>query len=250
MRIRSADSPSFVSCRRRDAEKSPEENPYSITYKLPSSTYIPDVSDPLGLTSRTVVTRHKPITALAYSKPPVLHNAKSDLDPTEWKPDLKHRAVSDASEAFQYLSQFHRSPPTMSSRRPGLQSRSTTSALAATFATPSLSHTPTTSSTPSESSPAGTPYEFTAHPIPPKLDNTLYSAPTSTMSTGVVEAPSHSRVPDAPVKPQANKKVTAKTPVLDEMSYEKNWVVLNGDPVRGGLKRLLHMQEGIKLGGI
>lgn len=97
--------------------------------------------------------------------PSDLHDAKSDLDPTEWKPLISTRrngssASLASSEAWNYLSQFH--PPAaadesassmlmLPTRRTGYVHRSSASlsALAgygygAMIPTPSLSNTPTT----------------------------------------------------------------------------------------------------------
>ena len=75
------------------------------------------------------------------SKPAVLHDAKADLDPTEWKPDLD-KPFRNPSPAFAYLSQFRRPSSGLAvDRRPGLQGRM-----------PSLTHTTTTSASASNSS--------------------------------------------------------------------------------------------------
>ena len=245
----------------------PEENDYSILHRSSSSGYMADMNDPLGLIGRTGGNRRSPITTLAaYSKPPMLHDAKSDLDPTEWKPDLKQRAVSDASEAFQYLSQFHRSTPVLSSRRPALPARRTPSTLTTAFTTPSLSHTPTTSSPSSEISPSGTPYEFAAGPTSPPLllpsklevDATYSTRPPSSNSIGLMaQGPSHENLSGAPT----GKSLSAgrggmmslrRAKVEGGVMYEKekSWVVLEEESIRGSLNKLLRMREGMELGGM
>ena len=139
------------------------------------STLSPDLDDPFGSRIPTYVPRlqRTPRSFCDTRIPPIAHNGKSDLDPTEWKPaetndtgrkspgkewkpKLAHRP---SSEAFSYLSKFHRSSDSLTSkRRPALGRGRTTSRTA-----PSLSHTPTPS-TSSDESLAGTPYEFVAHP--------------------------------------------------------------------------------------
>ena len=213
----------FYSCRRKDGEKLPSDNFFPTMYGS-TSPINNDLNDPFGFTSRTIVPRRRPTTiSNNSSKPPVLHNAKSDLDPTEWKPDLKERAKSDASEAFRYLSQFHTSTPSpASSRRPELQTRSTTSALMA----PSLSHTPTTSITSSEASPPGTP-----------SDGVVYDASTSKKSVEIIESKASTGV-----KPTGNKRTNVVNPIVNDVSYQKKWIVLNQEPGGGSLKKLLHFQ--------
>jgi len=77
----------------------------------------------------------------------------------EWKPKLPHRP---SSEAFSYLSKFHRSSDSLASkRRPMLGHGRTVSRT-----TPSLSHTPTASTSSEESLLAGTPYEFVGASLP------------------------------------------------------------------------------------
>ena len=188
-----------------------------------------DMYDPFSFTSRTIVPRRKPtIIPNGSSKPPVLHNAKADLDPTEWKPDSKDRAKSNASEAFQYLSQFHSSTPSLvSSRRPELQTRSTTSALTA----PSLSHTPTASITSSEASPLGTP-----------SDGPVYAASSSKKPVDIVK-PTNS----TGVKRAGSQKTNIVNPIVNDASFEKKWIAFQ-EPVSGSLKKLLHLQEAGQMG--
>ena len=154
------------------------------------------------------------------------HDGKSDLDPTEWKPaeavDTERKSPGNgkigewkpklphrpSSEACSYLSKFHRSSDSLSSkRRPALGHARTTSR-----ATPSLSHTPT-ASTSSEESLAGTPYEFVARPP--------ISMPTTTTTT---TSASHgvSMVKDG-----------------NDLTYEKKLVGASLGSATGSLKKLL-----------
>lgn len=163
--------------------------------------------------------------------PPMAHDGKSDLDPTEWKPaeavdterkspgsgkagewkpKLPHRP---SSEAFSYLSKFHRSSDSLTSkRRPTLGHARTTSR-----ATPSLSHTPT-ASTSSEESLAGTPYEFIARP-PISLPATTTT--TISASNGV------------PMVKDSN-----------DLIYEKKLVGASLGSATGSLKKLLGTAAG------
>lgn len=114
--------------------------------------------------------------------PTDLHNAKSDLDPTEWKPKLHRRGVSTNSEAFRYLSRFHQPNANEDDmaieriHRPSLNSghHSMTSINSLTNSThaPSLAQTPTTaSSSLSTSADYNQPtYDFNTRPLPPRHD--------------------------------------------------------------------------------
>lgn len=112
-------------------------------------------------------------------------------------------------------------------------------------ATPSLSHTPTTSiTTSSEGSPAGTPYEFVKPGMPSKQEAAVYSGSASAKSVDLI-------TPVSTLKPTVAKKSDAVTgPVLDDLSYEKKWIALGGDPVNGSLKKLLHLQNVGEMGAM
>jgi hypothetical protein len=114
-----------------------------------------------------VVGPTQPSAAAAFSsKPPFLHGAKADLDPTEWKPSDPDAAAAkppeglprrSSSEAFLYLSQFHRPGPSPEGcRRTGTKGRSAASAV---LAAPDLSHSMATSAGSSDGSAVGTPDE-------------------------------------------------------------------------------------------
>lgn len=171
--------------------------------------------------------------------PPIAHDGKSDLDPTEWKPQLPH---SRSSDAFQYLSKFHQSTLSLhSTRRPVLHTRSSTTASVTTTA-PSLSHTPTTS-TPSESL-ATSPFEF--RPLLPRHDPT-YSASTVTKSIDLIVPHVHT---DFSVRLNSNY-VDSKRPLANcdlenstivEEDFGKRWVVGNYEPAAGSLRKLLEIE--------
>ncbi|KAL9118081.1 MAG: hypothetical protein Q9187_005378 [Circinaria calcarea] len=230
-------------CRRKDGDKLPVDSMYPSPHTSPTSK--PDMNEPFGFTTRSIVPRRKPttLTNAHYSIPPVLHNAKSDLDPTEWKPNLKHRAVSDGSEAFNFLSKFHRSTSGLiSTRRPALQTRRTVSVVTTA---PSLSHTPTTSiTTSSEGSPVGTPYDFVRPGMSSTQETEMYAGSASANSVDLI-------TPVSTLKSTVEKKSDAVTsPIQDDLSYEKKWIVLGGDPVNGSLKKMLHLQDAGEMGAM
>ena len=225
------------SCRRRDSV-APATNPYlslASPTKMVPSAYSDDIVDPLGSKVPTYVAAMQPtprLTQDARIPPPMAHDGKSDLDPTEWKPaettlmEIKSppgaKAVErkpklphyPSSEAFAYLSKFHRSSDSLySKRRPALgHGRSTISSRT----TPSLSHTPT-ASTSSEESLSGTPYEFVARPA--------LSMPTTTTSHCT----------------EGGKLAQAED---DDLTYEKKFVVTSlGSAATGSLKKLLRTGE-------
>lgn len=171
------------------------------------------------------------------------HEGKSDLDPSEWKPNLSPRSCS---EAFQYLSQFHRSSASLTpTRRPVLQPRSTTASVAIT--TPSLSHTPTTS-TSSDESLAGTPYEFVIRPLLPRHEPT-YSVSAGTKSVDLVipHVPSAFSVPVSGIAVDPKLSSTVKkydlesTNIAGDANFGKRWVIGNPGPAAGSLKKLLEI---------
>ena len=228
----SADTTS-PSCRRRDGSKGPSADTYLAAYTstFPSHSPTAETIDVFGQTTRCLTSRRKITSPTTSSSiPPELHNAKADLDPTEWKPDIETRA---SSEAFEYLAQFHRSTPSPVPRRPGLHGRSTTSILMARTA-PSLSHTPTTS-TSSEESEAGTPYDFVANMGQAKQHEPVVEIKSVEMGKQSLGAMS---VEGKPVR----KNPTA-SPMLGDLSYEKQLVDGSMQRLDGSLKKLLHLRE-------
>ncbi|KAL2040392.1 hypothetical protein N7G274_006835 [Stereocaulon virgatum] len=183
------------SCRHRDSII-PSTHPYltlalNSPNKMTPSTFSSDIDDPYGARIPTYVPRAQRTPRSFHDDriPPQVHDGKSDLDPTEWKPaepcDMERKSPGKewkpklvhrpSSEAFSYLSKFHRSTDSLASKRlpPPGHERSTSRA------TPSLSHTPT-ASTSSEESLAGTPYEFVGRPA--------ISMPTASTTTSASKA--------------------------------------------------------------
>lgn len=166
------------------------------------------------------------------------HDAKSDLDPTEWKPaegGIVDGKPGDevkkywrpkyfnrpSSEAHDYLSQFHRSVPTATRREAG-NSRST----------PSLSHTPTTAAS-SNDSLAGTPTEVSVGSL------VSCGGTTSSQAAGIKR-----REPVTPKIVSMGSTGTLKSDgmentLVNEISYEKKWVIAGKGTAAGSLKKLL-----------
>ncbi|MCJ1248027.1 hypothetical protein MMC30_005242 [Trapelia coarctata] len=236
-------------CRRKDGENHVSPDSYLSSYTTNSNMSSEPV-DVFSATTRSIVPRRKPTAAPSFqSIPPVLHNAKADLDPTEWKPDLKAQA---STEAFEYLSKFHRAPDALTmSRRPILQGRHT-SALMMAHTAPSLSHTPTTSMTSSEGSIAGTPYEFVA--TEPKTETAIYSTSTLTKSIDYVnpavaadDVPTPIAIASVKTSPIKNH---AMNPCVGDLDYTRKWVPGAVDQISGSLKKLLYLQQMSEAQGI
>ncbi|GAM35719.1 hypothetical protein TCE0_017r04263 [Talaromyces pinophilus] len=157
------------SCRRKDSCKPLSASSYTYTMTSPSSSPINTNThinmDSSSTTSSITSSPSKPIPVsrpLLGRIPSDLHDSKSDLDPTEWKPIIsgcRHGRNGSStslasSDAWAYLSQFHypRDDARISSSTPSLHAmpfrrapttrNSTTSLLA--MGTPSLVNTPST----------------------------------------------------------------------------------------------------------
>ena len=166
-------------CRRKDSCK-----PLALAAAAMSPTTTPPSSAPSSprpiLPPRTP-TGTSSVSAPSIRTPAELHNAKSDLDPTEWKPKLHRRGESEAS---QYLAQFHRSTSALGidahdepmAHRPLFSHRSTTSIASMTTPSLYLSQTPTTASS---SLSTGPEYDFNTRPLQSR-HNPMYSTSTGT----------------------------------------------------------------------
>ncbi|KAJ5370059.1 uncharacterized protein N7496_006151 [Penicillium cataractarum] len=178
------------SCRRKDSAKPlsaslPSSSTLSTrmatnTYSY-SSTYTATTSPPTSppLSPRTIVAPMTP-TRISSSTPipsiripPTIHAAKSDLDPTEWKPVLGPRTDSTSStsslatsDAWGYLSQFHGGSSVLLTRR----SHRSTASLSTldVAATPSLTHAPSVASSVSSSASDEHEHEHMHRPLPPR----------------------------------------------------------------------------------
>ncbi|KAL1965009.1 hypothetical protein VTN77DRAFT_6209 [Rasamsonia byssochlamydoides] len=181
------------SCRRKDSCK-----PLSASFPYTTTTMSPSTTPPSSpsMSPRAIV---PPMTPTGSSPRPIpglripsdLHDAKADIDPTEWKPVISRRNGSSTSlastEAWNYLSQFHGGDEAMMmmpTRRPGHAHRSSASLSVLNGALPSLTHSPSTatSSLNSNSDYVGPVYDFTAlRPLPPRRN------PSSSTSAGATK---------------------------------------------------------------
>ncbi|KAJ6004316.1 hypothetical protein N7499_000384 [Penicillium canescens] len=188
------------SCRRKDSCKPLSASLPSMSMSTSSKmTTTPPTSPPLS--PRTIVPQMTPTRIPSIRIPTTSHTAKSDLDPTEWKPVLLRSSSSLASsEAWSYLSQFHGESASASATGTGIANRPANNRSAASLPAlvggapivdghshvPSLTDTPSTvsssySSTASDS--LGSMYMYESQrPLPPR--HNPYFAGTS-VSKGV-----------------------------------------------------------------
>ncbi|EXJ76345.1 uncharacterized protein A1O5_00853 [Cladophialophora psammophila CBS 110553] len=171
-------------CRRKDAAKPLSASNLSLESSSPppSLASSPRPTIPARLSSASPEPHQdKPAIRIPFD----LHDHRSDLDPTEWKPKIPHRGASTNSEAFRYLSRFHQTHNMAISnasdhpdnhlvrpdRPPATRHKSTLSmsTLTPSTTTPSLANSPTTTS-----SSFGSMYEFNLRPLAPRT-NPLYS---------------------------------------------------------------------------
>lgn len=222
------------SCRRKDAAKPPTYNIYTSSPSPPTSPFsLFAADDPLSA-PRDIVPPRLPTarTLSSFRIGAIGHESKSDIDPTEWKPKSE-----GSSEAFQYLSQFHRSP----SQRPNPLHRHTTGT---GINTPSLSYTPTTTAS---SVSTDAPYSFSTGPLPPrhlsysgsvKSIDLVTPHPTFCQATGASSVPGSVSVVGKPVA-DAGADVEAAT-----LTYEKKWMLPGaGSPSTSSLKNLLYYEH-------
>ena len=239
----------MCSCRRKDSVQSQSSSSYPThAHHTLSLRLKEDPSDPRTIKARGVAPRPLPFSQIisAARIPSLDHDGKQDLDPTEWKPaerklgswkpKLTHRP---SSEAFEYLSKFHRSSPTLNEGR-RLQVRVRSSASVALTA-PSLSHTPSANSS-SEESLAGTPYEFVTPPFVARA-GAAYSDSSAenslemrTPMAAVLAAPEAGGKPEKAIEKGC---ATSGSVALGNLSYEKKNVGGTSGPAAGSLQKLL-----------
>ncbi|KAJ5101541.1 hypothetical protein NUU61_003763 [Penicillium alfredii] len=189
------------SCRRKDSCKPLSASwPSMSSSSSVSSSYstTPPTSPPLS--PRTIVapmtpTRAQPTPIPAIRIPSDAHDAKTDLDPTEWKPVLLGRSSTSSSlassDAWHYLSQFHGNDESLlhHHRRPSSMPRSLPAldgGLSAAVAMPSLTHTPSTAASSFSSTASdylGSMYESGMRPLPPRHNPCF--AGSASLSKGV-----------------------------------------------------------------
>lgn len=175
----------------------------------------PPTSPPLS--PRTIVTPMTPTRVPSNPIPAIriptdTHDAKTDLDPTEWKPVILTGRTSSSlacSDAWNYLSQFHGGGESMPLRRPGSTHRSTASLPALVGGSghgharvPSLTHTPSVASSVSSTASdyLGSLYESASHqrPLPPR-HNPYFSTSATTKGVELV-VPHVASTPDVVVE--------------------------------------------------
>ncbi|CAI7612729.1 unnamed protein product [Penicillium glandicola] len=216
------------SCRRKDSCK-------PLSASLPSMSSMSSITPPASppLSPRTIVAPMTPTRVPSNSIPAMripthVHDAKSDLDPTEWKPVLLRSASSLASsDAWSYLSQFHRGSGEPMLSRPTVQrSSSSLPALAGGAGhshMPSLTNTPSTvassySSTASDY--LGSMYE--SRPLPPR-HNPYFSGTSVTKGVELVVphiASAHEDLGPIGVS-DSGSIFPASSAVWEDSSYEK-----------------------------
>lgn len=186
----------LASCRRKDSCK-PLSASLSTTASMSPST-TPPSSPPMS--PRVIVAPMTPTKAPIGPTPSIRipakhHDAKTDLDPTEWKPVIPRRSNGSAtslasSEAWQYLSKFlGGSAETMlPSRRSGHRSTTSLSSVTSGEGAPSLSHTPSTaaSSLNSNSDYVGYMHDYANRPLPPRHNPSFSTSAGTTKGVELV----------------------------------------------------------------
>ncbi|KAJ5815449.1 hypothetical protein N7474_007226 [Penicillium riverlandense] len=196
------------SCRRKDSCK-PLSASWPSMSPTSTSTYTttPPTSPPLS--PRTIVAPMTPTRVQSVPSiriPSDLHDSRTDLDPTEWKPVITathgrgHSTSSSASlassDAWNYLSQFHGGNEAMLARRPS-SNRSTTSLPALVGgAGAGYMHTPATPSTVASSfsstasddlgSMYGSALAMQQRPLPPRHNPCFSGGATATKGVELV----------------------------------------------------------------
>ncbi|KAL4885335.1 life-span regulatory factor-domain-containing protein [Aspergillus karnatakaensis] len=187
------------SCRRKDTHK-PLSASYS-SYSSMSAPSTPPSSPPMS--PRTIVAPLTPTRASVTATQPIripadMHDSKTDLDPTEWKPVINKdtRTSIMTSDAWKYLSQFHGDEAALPTRRARVHAQSSTSL----STLPSLSHTPSTAS-----SVSSTASDYMSHvhdsvhrPLPPRHKPCFSGSGSVTKGVELV-VPHIMVVPDSPI---------------------------------------------------
>lgn len=199
-------------CRRKDTNKpislptTPAVSPPSTAPSSPRAILPP--STPTGISYMDYPSTRFPAD---------VHHAKSDLDPTEWKPKGTRNLRN--SEAHRYLSQFHRASMSISDENEKIETtrppmhRSHTS-MTSRMSTPSLASTPTTAT-----SSLSMDYDFSTRALPPR-HNPMYSASAGmTKDIGLVTP---HIVPGVGVGPISVDCSWEKKPVVKRVGGEKD----------------------------
>lgn len=226
------------SCRRKDAQVHDNDPSLSLLSAFPTSPSY-EVDAESDFSTRTILPSKLPTPRPLLTRiPPVAHDGKSDLDPTEWKPSEggpakgkpggKEKAATwrpkishrPSSEAYSYLSQYHRSAPT-STPRLGTTHRST----------PSLSHTPTTTAS-SDDGMVGTPAEICNGSLVPRGNSSSLNSDEDVVTPKIASIVSTTQL-------EAVKGDDMENTLVNGISYDKKWVLDNKTSATGRLKKLL-----------
>ncbi|KAI2975773.1 hypothetical protein CBS147323_757 [Aspergillus niger] len=220
------------SCRRKDSHK-PLSASFSSNSSMSSST-TPPASPPMS--PRMIVAPMTPTKGAARSSisriPSEWNDSKTDQDPSEWKPVIPMGSGASSlasSEAWNYLSQFHRDDTMMPVRRPRFDHRSSTSLSAlwsATGPVPPLMHTPSTAA--SSVSSNGSDYMSYVHdsahrPLPPRHKPQISGCSSATKGLDLVVPHVHVSVEDVPAVNISNDGsiFPASSALWDEKPIEK-----------------------------
>ncbi|PYH68817.1 uncharacterized protein BO88DRAFT_52232 [Aspergillus vadensis CBS 113365] len=222
----------LCSCRRKDSHK-PLSASFSSNSSMSSST-TPPASPPMS--PRMIVAPMTPTKGAARSSisriPSEWNDSKTDQDPSEWKPVIPMGSGASSlasSEAWNYLSQFHRDDTMMPVRRPRFDHRSSTSLSAlwsATGSVPPLMHTPSTAA--SSVSSNGSDYMSYMHdsayrPLPPRHKPQMSGCSSASKGLDLVVPHVHVSVEDAPAVNISNDGsiFPASSALWDEKPIEK-----------------------------
>ncbi|KAI9368270.1 life-span regulatory factor-domain-containing protein [Aspergillus egyptiacus] len=215
------------SCRRKDSHKplSASLSSYS-TMSAPNSTPASPSTSPPTIVAPLTPTKAPIKTSQPIRIPADAHDAKTDLDPTEWKPVIStdgRYASAMASDAWKYLSQFHGDQVVLPIRR----ARGDYYSSESISTLPSLSHSPSlTPSTASSLSSAASDYmssmrESAQRPLPPR-HKPCYSG-SGSVSKGVdLVVPHIAVVPDSLVDlPNSGSIFPANSGLWDEKTVDR-----------------------------
>ncbi|KAL2846733.1 life-span regulatory factor-domain-containing protein [Aspergillus pseudodeflectus] len=205
------------SCRRKDSHKPLSASFPSYTPMCSRNTSPASSSPPLSPTIVAPMTPTKaPVTVSRPIRIPTdMHESKTDLDPTEWKPVIQvdsRCASAMGSDAWKYLSQFHSDDTMVPLRRARVDHHSSTSL----STLPSLSHTPSVAS--SVSSVASDYMSY--RPLPPR-HKPCFSGSGSAAKGVQLVVPQIAAIPDSPIDmPNGGSVFPANSGLWDEKTIE------------------------------
>ncbi|KAL2866402.1 uncharacterized protein BJX67DRAFT_138005 [Aspergillus lucknowensis] len=188
-------------CRRKDSHKPLSASlSFCTTMSAPNSPPASPPASSCAIVAPMTPTKIPVNPPQSIRIPSDMHEAKTDLDPTEWKPvipmDARYANVM-ASDAWKYLSRFHTNESVLPLRRARADHRSS----ASLSTLPSLSHTPSVASSAS----SVTSDDMTHHvhdpvhrPLPPR--HKPYFSGSSSATKGVeLVVPHVAVVPGSPI---------------------------------------------------